>query len=66
MRVAEAMSNFNEENGVVSINAGTQNGWFIVEIPIKMDDFGEPPFMEPPKWWLRMDLSEEYVQKTDF
>ena len=25
------------------------NGWFTKEIPIKMDDLGAPPFMDPPK-----------------
>ena len=33
----------------VSKYRGTQNGWLIMENPIKMDDFGGPPlFLETP------------------
>ena len=28
-----------------------QNGWFIMEIPIKMDDLGVPLFSETPNCW---------------
>ena len=32
----------------VSKNMGTQHKWFIMEILIKIDDFGVPLFLETP------------------
>ena len=45
---------FPQEMSVSNNRETPQNGWFIMENPIKMDDLGVPLFSETSIWWKKL------------
>ena len=43
-----------------------QNGWFIMEISIKMDGLGAPPFSETPLWQGSGQIPEQPLETTSY
>ena len=43
-----------------------QNGWFIMEISIKMDGLGVPPFSETPLWQGSGQIPEQPLETTSY